>query len=173
MPIAFGVALNADALRTAAVFCLLFGGGCQFIAGLISLRNGNLLGGTLFTTFAFNWVINFWSLWGMSQGKMPSAPILLAVDVCFLCIFLVLTLAAGYASKLLFFFLLDLDLLFVCRITKELTHSAALALPIAGLSAVLMVLALWIALGHLLNASAGRVLIPLGGPMFKGGAAGH
>lgn len=32
------------------------------MAGILSLANKNLLGGTLFTAFAFNWVMNWWTL---------------------------------------------------------------------------------------------------------------
>lgn len=48
LPIAFGVksAFTPDALRTCAIFCLLFGGGCQLLGGLMSFANGNMLVGT-------------------------------------------------------------------------------------------------------------------------------
>src|SRR5687768_5030285 len=64
LPIAFGMkgAFTPDALRTCAIFCLLFGGGCQLLGGLMSFANSNMLGGTLLTTFSFNWVINAWAL---------------------------------------------------------------------------------------------------------------
>jgi succinate-acetate transporter protein len=58
VPIAFGASLTPAGFRTAAVFCLLFGAGGQLVAGLGNLLNHNLYGGTLFTSFAFNWVIN-------------------------------------------------------------------------------------------------------------------
>ena len=80
LPIAFGVALTPDAFRTAAWFCLLFGGGCQFLAGIMALANKNLLGGTLFTTFAFNWVLNYITLSGLAEGKLPNAAVGLSVD---------------------------------------------------------------------------------------------
>ena len=60
MPVALGITVTPAALRTAAWFCLLFGGGGQLLAGVMALANKNLLGGTLFTTFAFNWFMNYW-----------------------------------------------------------------------------------------------------------------
>src|SRR5215211_2053937 len=57
LPIALGVKVGASGLITAAVFCGLFGGGCQLIAGLLNLANKNSLGGTVFTAFAFNWAV--------------------------------------------------------------------------------------------------------------------
>lgn len=166
LPIAFGRALTPDALRTAAWFCLLFGGGCQMIAGLMSLANKNLLGGTLFTTFAFNWVMNYITLSGLAEGKLPNASIVFSVDVCFLVIFVVLTFAFGYFSKLLFAFLVDIDLLYACRIAKELTHSAAFALPIALCTVALAAIALWLAFAVLVNTSAGRPVFKVPGPLF-------
>jgi len=61
-PIALGITLTPAALKTAAMFCLFFGCGCQFLAGVMSLANKNLYGGTLFTAFAFNWAMNWWIL---------------------------------------------------------------------------------------------------------------
>lgn len=166
LPIAFGHALTPDGFRTAAWFCLLFGGGCQFLAGMMSLVNKNLLGGTLFTTFAFNWVLNYVTLSGIAEGRVPNSSIVFSVDVCFLVIFVVLTFAFGYFSKLLFAFLLDIDVLYACRILKELTHSAAFALPIALATVALAGIALWLAFAILVNTSAGRTIFAVPGPLF-------
>lgn len=168
LPIAFGVktALTPEALKTCAWFCLLFGGGCQFLAGLMSFANKNMLGGTLLTTFSFNWVMNWWALDGLSQGKVPNGQIILAVDCCFLLIFLVMTYAFGYLSKLLVLLLVDIDLLYVFRIARELTHIQALGLPIAAATVALMFIALYISLAIVLANAAGRVILPVGGPLF-------
>lgn len=122
LPVAFGQAVTPDALCTAAMFCLLFGGGCQLVAGLMALANKNLLGGTLFTTFAFNWAMNYWSLTGLAEGKVPNHHVVFAVDVCFILIFTVLMFAFGYFSKLLFAFLADIVLLYAFRIEIGRAH---------------------------------------------------
>ena len=174
LPIAFGMkeAFSPEALRTAAWFCLLFGGGGQLLAGLMALANKNMLGGTLFTTFAFNWVMNWWSFSGFAEGKPPSSTVILSVDCCFLVIFLVLTYAFGFFSKTLVLFLADIDLLYVLRIARELTHvpgqppSATLSLGIALCTVALMCIALWLAFALLVNPAAGRPLFAMGGPMF-------
>ena len=169
LPVAFGKALTPDAFRTAAWFCLLFGGGCQFLAGIMALANKNMLGGTLFTTFAFNWIMNWWSLSNIAEGKVPNGEIVFAVDCCFIVIFIVLSFAFAYASKLLFAFLVDIVLLYAFRIGNDLLHSRIFALPIALCTVVLAGIALWLALAILLNASAGRVILPIPGPMWKPG----
>lgn len=166
-PIAFGMKLSPDALRTAAWFCLLFGGGGQFLAGMMALANKNTLGGTLFTTFSFNWVMNWWALSELTQGRVPNASIVLSVDVCFLVIFVVLTYAFGFVSKLLLVFLLDIDVLYALRITRELTHIKSLGLGVALCTVVLAALALYIAFALLINPLAGREVFKIPGPAFK------
>jgi len=172
VPVAFGMlpkepAAAASMLETCAWLCLLFGAGCQFLAGIMSLANKNTLGGTLFTTFAFNWVMNWWALDQLAHGKAPSAPVLFAVDLAFLAIFVVLTYAFGFVSKLLFFFLLDIDALYLLRIVRhEAPAMPGVAAAIGVATVVLGALALYIALGVLLNGAAGRVLFPMGGPLF-------
>lgn len=168
LPIAFGVkaAMTPDALRTTALFCLLFGGGCQFLAGLMSFGNKNMLGGTLLTTFSFNWVVNWWALSELSQGRIPNSAVVLSVDLCFLLIFLVMTFAFGFFSRLLMVFLVDIDALYVLRICRELFHMPVLGLPIALVTVVLMGLALYIAFALVLANAAGRILIPVGTPVF-------
>ena len=171
LPIAFGVksAFTPDALRTCAIFCLLFGGGCQLLGGLMSFANSNMLGGTLLTTFSFNWVVNAWTLYGLAGGAAPSQTVVLAVDVCFLLIFIVMTYAFGFFSRLLFVFLLDIDLLYALRIAKEVLHAPGLSVLIAFATVVLMLIALYIAFSLVLANAAGRIVLPIGAPLFKPG----
>jgi uncharacterized protein len=168
LPIAFGMpaALNPAALNTAAWFCLFFGAGCQFLAGFLSFLNKNMLGGTLMTAFSFNWVMNFWSLRELAEKRPPSAPIILSVDICFCIIFLVMMVAFGYFSKLLFAFLADIVALYIFRIARELTHSPAFAQPIAWATVLLMGLALYIAFALVLQNASGKSLLPMPGPLF-------
>ena len=175
VPIAFGW-FPADPakipmmLKTAAWLCLLFGAGCQFLAGMMSLANKNTLGGTLLTTFSFNWVFNWWALDQASQGKVADPTIGLAVDVAFIAIFIVLTYAFGFFSKLLFAFLLDIDALYLLRIFKHFSSAAAahtLGLAIGFATILLALIALYISFALLVNPAAGRPVFPMGGPMFK------
>jgi succinate-acetate transporter protein len=169
LPLAFGMksAATLDALRTTAIFCLLFGGGCQFLAGLMSFANKNMLGGTLLTTFSFNWVMNWWALDGLVNGKPPSSAVVFAVDACFLVIFFAMTYAFAFYSKLLVVFLLDIDLIYGLRIARELLHTQALAMPIAIATVALMLLALYIAVALVLVNASGKSLLPIGAPLLK------
>jgi succinate-acetate transporter protein len=172
-PIALGLTLTPAAFKTAAMLCLLFGGGCQFLAGMMSLANKNLYGGTLFTAFAFNWVFNWWLLSSVAGGVMPDHAVLLTVDCCFLLIFAAMTYGFGFFSGLLFFFLLVIDLMYVCKIIAGFTGTLALAMPIAALTILLGAVALWIAFALLLNPVAGRRLFWFPGPVFKAAPAQH
>lgn len=168
LPVAFGMkeAFTPEALRTTALFCLLFGGGCQFLSGLMSFANKNMLGGTLLTTFSFNWIVNAWAMKELSEGRVPSSHVILSIDVCFLVIFLVMTYAFGFFSRLLLAFLVDIDVLYIFRIARELLHLPALALPIAFATVVLMLLSLYIAFALVLVNASGRQILPIGTPLF-------
>lgn len=169
IPIAFGIVEPKNmvaALKTAAVFSLLFGGGCQLLAGLMLFGNKNVYGGTVFTAFSFNWAVTAWSLWSIANGQTPDHTTALATEVVLLVIFVCLTYGFGFFAKLLFFFLLDVDLLFVFRIIRSATHTRAMDIPIALATVALLGISLWIALGSLLNPLAGKQIFAIGGPIF-------
>ena len=166
-PIALGITLTPAALKTAAMFCLFFGCGCQFLAGVMSLANKNLYGGTLFTAFAFNWAMNWWILDSLAGGVIPDHNVLLFVDCCFLLVFAAMTYGFGFFSGLLFLFLLVIDLMYVFKIIAALTGTSALTLPIAVLTIILGLLALWIAFALLINPVAGKRLFWFPGPVYR------
>ncbi len=167
LPIAFGTSVSPQALQTAAVFCFLFGFGCQLVAGLLNYRNKNLLGATVFTAFAFNWALNAWALWSMSRGQAPDHAVVLAVEAASLVLFVPLTYAFGCHSKLLFLFLLDIDLIYVAKLLRGYGGVAGMDRPIAFLTLALGVIALWIALAMLVNPVAKRPIFPMPGPLFR------
>ena len=169
-PIAFGKSLTPAGLETAAVFCLLFGAGCQLFAGLLNLVNRNLYGGTLFLTFAFNWVVNAWALHSLAKGFVPDPTVTFATEVAFLVIFVLISWGFGHFSSLLFVFLLDIDLLYVLKVAGHLLDTRAFAIPIGLLTVGLAVIALWIAFALLLNPVTGRRIFTLGTPVFRSAA---
>ena len=60
----------------------------------------------------------------------------IALEVAVLAILVPLTFGFGYFSKLMFFFLVDIDLLFVCKIAAAISHSTVFAMPVAILTIV-------------------------------------
>ncbi len=170
VPIAFGRSLTPAGLETAAVFCLLFGAGCQFFAGLLNLVNRNLYGGTLFLTFAFNWIFNWWSLHSLAGGRVPDSGVVFATEVAFLVIFVLITWGFGHFASGLFLFFLDIDLLYALKVAGHLLDTKAFLLPIALLTVALAAISLWIAFALLLNPVTGRRVFPLGAPVFRSAA---
>lgn len=166
-PIAFGLSVTKSALITGAMFAILFGAGCQLLSGIMNFINKNSFGGTIFTAFSFLWMFNAWSLYSIANGTVPDHGIGLATEITMLIIFLVLTYGFGYFSSVLFFFLLDIDLLFACRIIKSVTHTGAMDIPIAVLTVIMGLIALWLAFGTLINPVAGRQLFSIGTPYFS------
>jgi uncharacterized protein len=172
VPIAFGTAPSANGFATAGMFCLLFGAGCQLLAGLMSFANRNLYGGTLFTAFAFYWTLNWWALDSSAAAllgeavPLPDPATILASDVLALVVFAVLTYGFGFHSKLLFAFLLDIDLMFICKVVNGAAGTHALDPAVAWLTVGLAVIALWIAFAILINPTAGRAVFPVTGPLF-------
>jgi succinate-acetate transporter protein len=171
VPIAFGIvpkdpSAAAMTFETCAWLCLVFGAGCQLLAGLMALANKQTLGGTLFTTFSFNWVMSFWALDQMAHGKVPDANVIASVDVAFLIVFGVLSYAFALVSRRLFVLLLDIDVLYAMRIARHFAHA-----PVGGGIALATValggIAAYIALAILVNDAAGAALMPLGGPVMR------
>lgn len=166
LPLAFGATTSRAALETGAVFCILFGCGGQLLAGVLNLANKNLLGGTVFTAFAFNWAVNAWVLWSLARGNPPDHHVLLATEAASLVLFVPLTYAFGFYSKILFAFLLDIDILYVLKLLRGYAHVTGLETPIALATLALGAIALYIALAMLVNPSAGRAVFPVPGPLF-------
>ena len=167
VPMAFGMGITPAGLRTAAIFCLLFGAGGQLVAGVGNLLNRNLYGGTLFTTFAFNWVVNWWALDGLSRGQVPDPIVIFAVDVCFLIVFAVFTYGFGFFSSLLMAFLIDIDILYLARIARHLGVGDWTGVVIGVCTVMLGAISLWIAFALLINPVAGRPLFGFPGPVFR------
>jgi succinate-acetate transporter protein len=166
VPIAFGVSVTPNALATAALYALLFGAGCQLLCGLMMFANKNGFGGTVFTCFSFLWGMNAWAFARLSEGHPPDHTVGLAVEVVLLIIFTALTWGFGHVARALFFFLVDIDLLFVFRIIRSITHTRAMEIPIALATVILGLIGLWLAFGALLHPIVGRPIFGVGAPVF-------
>jgi succinate-acetate transporter protein len=167
-PVSFSHEITTMTLKTATVYALLFGACCQLLAGLMDFANRNTFGGAIFTTFSFLWMKNGWEFYSLSKGFVPDPHITFAVDIMLLVIFVVLAYGFGHFSLTLFLFLVDIDLLYVCKIIDHATHSHIMAVPIGVLTGLLGLIALWLAFGALLNPVAGRELFRQMAPLFSG-----
>lgn len=166
-PIAFGYGLTPAGFKTAAVFSLLFGAGCQMLAGLMDFANKNTFGGTIFTAFSFSWMVTAWAFYSLSAGFMPDPSVVFATEVALFVIFSILTYGFGYFSSMLFYFLLDIDLLYLCKIIQHvLGMPTLLSLPIAFFTVGMGLIAFWMAMAALINPTAGREIFKMTGPVF-------
>jgi hypothetical protein len=102
-----------------------------------------------------------------SRGQVADPGVVLAVDVCFLAIFLIFTYGFGFFSSLLMLFLVDIDLIYLARIATHFGGGAAGAFVIGACTILLAVLSLWIAFALLINPVAGRAVFAFPGPVFR------
>jgi len=166
-PAGFGYALTPGGFTTAALWALLFGAGCQLVCGILSFVNRNTFGATIFTAFSFSWMETAWSFYSVAKGFVPDGTVVLATEIALFVIFLVLTYGFGFFTSVLFAFLVDIDLLYGCRIARSITHDPIWNLPIGILVVVMGLLALWLAFAALINPVAGREIFKLGSPLFR------
>ena len=132
----------------------------------MEMRNGNGFGGIIFTLFSFLWVFNAVELYLAASGMIMSHGIKIALEITLLLILVPLTFGFGYFSKLMFWFLVDIDLLFLCKILAVVFHTKIFTYPIAVFTILLGLIAIWIALATVINPLAGRQVFRVAGPLF-------
>ena len=166
IPIALGYGLTPGGFKTAAMICLFFGAGGQLLTGLMEFRNKNGFGGVIFTLFSAQWAMNAWELNAVASGVLPDHHVKLAIDITLLLILVPLTFGFGFFSKFLFYFLVDIDILFGIKIIKTLTGTTYLDIPLIIATLLLGGIAIWIALASLINPVAGKQIFRISGPLF-------
>lgn len=171
VPFAFGFVnpttpSGVGSLKMMSMYCLYFGAGCQFLAGMMSFANKNLYGGTLFTAFSFNWLMNYWVFSAVAEKVIPDANVVHCVEITFLLIFVVMTIGFGYLSKTFFIFLLDIDFIYALKVIHFYLPIGFFNVLIAIGTVLLGVISLWLAFAILLNPVVGKQIFKISGPMF-------
>jgi len=170
VPIAFGMIKGEEvssAFATAGVFVMFFGFATHLITGIMDFANKNTYGGTIFSTFAFNWLVSAITYFAIALHYHVNHTIILATEVVLMIIFVFLTYGFGFFSKALFIFLLDIDLLYACKLIKGFTGTTFCDFPIAIFTLFLGIIGLWLALGGLINPITGVEFFPVGTPVFQ------
>lgn len=167
VPLCFGYGADRNGLITIGLHALLFGGGCQFVTGLMDFANKNAFGGAIFTTFSFMWIKNGVELILAANGIAASHSIGFVLDVLLLGVFLVLSYGFGFFGGTLFAFLVTIDLIYVVKIVNHVTHSHMMDPALGLLTALLGLIALWLAFAALINPVAGRRIFPDLPPVFQ------
>jgi uncharacterized protein len=165
-PSALGYALTPEGLATTATFVLFFGFASHLLTGIMDFANKNTYGGTIFTAFAFNWMITSLTYYGFAFHFHIDHSVVLATEIVLMIVFVFLTYGFGFFSKVLFLFLFDIDLLYFCKIAKALTGSQVFNLPVAIFTIILGFIGLWLALAGLINPVSGREFFWMGQPVF-------
>jgi succinate-acetate transporter protein len=166
-PILFGIGANKEGFLLVAVCAILFGGCCQLLSGLMDFANKNTFGGAVFTTFSFMWFKTGIEFYLITKGTLLSHDVSFILDVCLLIIFAVLTYGFGHFSTILFLFLLDVDMIYVCKITNYLSHSAIMTKPLGIFTILMGVIAVWITFATLINPLVGSPVFKGGPPLFR------
>ncbi len=149
---------NAAALGVVLGLALTYGGGAQLLAGMWEFRKGNTFGATAFSSYGAFWIAFYFIL----KAGAPMAGMGL-----FLFFFGILTLylwiGSFYLSKTTFWVFLTLTLTFFLLALAEFK---VLGSPAIGgwVGLVCGILALYGSAAGVINATAGREVLPVGKP---------
>ena len=145
------------------------GGLVQFTAGIIDLRNGEIMTGNIMLAFsAFMW-LGFWEFLGKSLGFIPENTSVVDGYVFIVMGILMTGFTFGHlkAPKITLFFMIFTDIFFLSAGYFFLTH-ILIFWKIVGVVLPLVILSiLWIVLGTVLNSVFNKEVIPMGKPLIK------
>ena len=153
-------------------FAFAYGGAGQFAAGMWEFKNKNVFGATAFSTYGGFWIgIGLWFLLvaphatGL-QGARDLGWILLAFAI-FNTYMLIISSQVNAAVFLVFLTLEVTEiLLFIGNLTTK-TGSGGL-IQVGGIVGVITAVVAWYtSAAGVLNGHKGRVIAPVGGPLFK------
>jgi len=145
------------------------GGLVQFTAGIIDLKNGEIMTGNIMLAFsAFMW-LGFWEFLGKSLGFIPENTSIVDGYVFIVMGVLMVGFTFGHlkAPKITLLFMIFTDIFFLSAGAFFLTHKLALW-SIVGIVLPLIILSiLWIVFGIVLNGVFGKEIVPMGKPLIK------
>lgn len=144
------------------------GGLVQFTAGIIDLKNGEIMTGNIMLAFsAFMW-LGFWEFLGKSLGFIPENTTIVDGWVFIVMGILMSGFTIGHlkAPKIAFAFMFFTDIFFLSAGLFFLTMKGILWF-IAGWSLPFIILSiLWMVFGIVLNGVFGKTVIPMGKPFI-------
>ncbi len=144
------------------------GGIVQFTAGVIDLKNGEIMTGNIMLAFsAFMW-LGFWEFLGKSLGFIPENTTIVDGWVFIIMGILMSGFTIGHlkAPKIAFWFMIFTDIFFLSAGLFFLTMKGILWV-IAGWSLPFVIFTiLWTVFGIVLNGVFGKTVIPMGKPFI-------
>jgi hypothetical protein len=148
--------LTDEAMGMVLGLAIIYGGGAQMLAGMWEFRTGNTFGATAFTSYGAFW-ISFYLLvtFGASEAGTATYLFMWGVFTFYLWI------GTFYLNRALFFVFLTLWITFILLALGDWGMSAMGTLG-GWLGLICGLIALYTSAAEVLNATAGRVLLPVG-----------
>ncbi len=145
------------------------GGIVQFSAGIIDLKNNEILSGNIMLAFStFMW-LGFWEFLAKALHLMPMDTSLIDGWV-FLVMGILMsgfTIAYLKANKVAFYFMFFTDIFFLSGGIFFLTKKEIFFFSMTWALPIIIILIIWLALGTVLNTFFNKDFIPLGKPYWK------
>ena len=151
-----------------SIICLIFGGLVQIVAGLVDVRYHDQLGGTALTMYGFYWTTMFIvKIMGLVEGLHWDNVLFIPIVAVYAFFSATMIYLTGHKSLVLMILHIFITTVFVIDILIKLNYSFEYY---AGIDHVIIgLLALYHAMGTLVNKFTRKVSIPLGNPPFKFG----
>ena len=149
-----------------AIICLIFGGIVQIVAGMVDIRYHDQLGGTALTMYGFYWTCVFTiKILGLVEGFHWDNILFLPLATIYALFSAVMIYLTGHKSIALMILHIFITAVFTIDVLIKLNFPFEYY---AGVNHVIIgLLALYHAMGTLVNKYIGRSTIPLGKPAFK------
>ncbi|MGV3487215.1 MAG: acetate uptake transporter [Tuberibacillus sp.] len=150
--------LEAGAMGVVLGLALAYGGGAQLLAGMWEFRKGNTFGATAFTSYGAFWISFYFIIKAEPSAGVPWYLLFFGILTFYLWI------GSFYLNKALFFVFLTLWVTFLLLALGDFgvsgfTETGGWLGEICGL------LALYTSAAVVINATAGRTVLPVGGPV--------
>ncbi len=158
----------ADATNTSLMipWTIFLGATAQLIAGIMDYKRNNIFGATAFTTYSLLW-------YAVSLTLIIRIFTDVTVDmdhyayglIGFLFFSFILTVGTLLANKVFFAILVGIDVAIITLVLHIMAGTSAVPVGIALLAVSLF--SYYGAAAILLNNMAGKIVLPMGGPMWK------
>lgn len=157
---------NASSKYLMVPWILFFGATAQLIAGLVEFKRNNVFGATVFSTYAMTMYAIAATLIIILFTGVPTDISHYAFGLIGILFFsLIATIASLRTNMALFSILIAVDLAVVLLIPHYLSGFSSLPAGIFLIATSL--LSFYTSAAVLLNTMAGKIILPLGGPLWK------
>jgi succinate-acetate transporter protein len=153
---------SPQALGVVLGLALAYGGGAQLLAGMWEFRKGNTFGATAFSSYGAFWIAFYFIIHANPGAGMGVFLLFFGILTFFL------WFGTFYLNKALFFVFLTLWIAFLLLALHGFGLIGSQAGGWVGL--ICGLLALYTSAAVVLNATAGREVLPLGKPLRRPGA---